>query len=204
MLGVSNDERLPDRADIELISIDTGPVMEMGPPLRRPRPIPRVLVLVVVFTLGVAVGLVLDRRSMAPALRTPANDTAANPEPGVLTWSNASCSKMSGSRLVIGLQITNYSFTPVTLTGIVVTAPQQRFQVRGTSWTQCTDSVGAPAHMPLHPDVTQWVSVSVDLLASCSALDQIKFTVTYLQDNVREILPAREYQPDAVPECPGR
>ena len=115
-------------------------------------------------------------------VRPPASSLAdVGPAVGQLI---ESCSTQTGTRLQLGIEVSNTSSAAVTLTGVTPVFPGGPGGLHETSWQwgSCGDITSGvrPSAVSLSPGETTWLSVILKVLVRCPAAYPVQFDVKYV------------------------
>jgi len=116
----------------------------------------------------------------SPSLPAPAASVALNLAPPVTQDTNA-CSVQTGHGLQLGVQFTNRSPQPLTLTTATVTMPAGDLKLAGWQWGTCgaLAPVNSPVGLMLEPGESTWLTATFQVRAQCPGPTHVQFTVGY-------------------------
>ena len=99
-----------------------------------------------------------------------------------LTQDAAACSAQTGHELQLGIQFTNRSTQPVTLTTATATTLLPGFlRLAGWRWQTCGGLLGAgPVDELLLPGESSWLTATFKVQVPCPGAANVQFTVRYL------------------------
>lgn len=150
---------------------------------------------VVALLLGLGVGYLAG-------VRHGPGDTAAAPAPSASTsslpvsvggptleQSDNRCSAQQGATLQLGVELTNQSATPLTLSLLRVVLPLGGMRVTDVTWGPCGEIPGSTEDPPqgdatdryLMPGASGWLTITVAVLVKCPQGMPVQFKVGYLQ-----------------------
>jgi len=115
----------------------------------------------------------------APSAAAPAA-TFSLPGSLALTQDTAACSVQTGHELQLGIQLTNRSTQPVTLTTVTATMPPGFLRLAGWQWQTCGALPrGGQADEILSPGQSAWLTATFKVQVSCPGAAHVQFTVGY-------------------------
>jgi hypothetical protein len=138
---------------------------------------------------GYAAGHRQPRASAAPGVSQSAAASAGpgvafSFDPGVLvlTQDIGACSAQSGHQLELGVQLTNQSPAAVTLTTARAVLPASGLKQVAQHWTACgaLPDTFVPDDVILLPGGSTWLTVTLQVSASCPAAYPVQFAVRYV------------------------
>ena len=123
-----------------------------------------------------------------PTVTVTASPSAQAPAPPfpfagapALTQDTAACSVQTGHELQLGIQLTNQSPQPVTLTRATATMPPGMLRLTGWHWQTCGALPGAgQADEILSPGQSIWLTATFKVQVRCPGAANVQFTVGYL------------------------
>lgn len=117
----------------------------------------------------------------SPSFPAPAGSLAFNLAPPV-TQDTAACSVQTGHDLQLGVQFTNQSTQPLTLTTATVTTPAGFLKLAGWQWGACgaLAAVNSPVGLMIEPGESTWLTATFKVQVRCPGAAHVQFTVGYL------------------------
>lgn len=98
-----------------------------------------------------------------------------------LAQDTAACSVQTGHELQLGIQLTNRSPQPVTLTTATATMPSNLLKLVSWQWQTCGALPGAgQADEILSPGQSTWLTATFKVQVRCPSAANVQFTVGYL------------------------
>lgn len=123
-------------------------------------------------------------RALTPPVETTSAPATTNPLAGspALTQDTGACSLQRGQDLVLGVQLTNQSAQPVTLTTTKAVLPLGGLKQVTWQWATCGAIAAPPAEADavLMPGESTWMAVTFQVKMSCPGPAPVEFSVGYL------------------------
>jgi hypothetical protein len=148
---------------------------------------------VVALLLGLGVGYLAGVRhgpgGTAPAPSASASSLPVSAGGPTLEQSYNRCSAQDGTTLQLGVELTNQSATPLTLSLLRVILPLGGMRVTDVTWGPCGEILGSTEDPPqddatnryLMPGASGWLTITVTVLVACPQYAPVQFKVGYLQ-----------------------